>query len=188
MDVGKILKKVGGAVFSSVVPGGGMIVDFVNSFLSKDKQISSAATGHEIQGAIAQLPPDKQAVVLVKQFDVEIKEIEEWTNVVKALAEADSTGGSTRPFIAKIMAYLIVFEIVLLFVPMFRAIWTGDFETIKAIGAAWPYIAFAIGIPAEVVRYYFGKRTKEKQSRYSTASGMPMTGSVISDIISAFRR
>ena len=188
MDLGKILKKVGGQVFKTVVPGGGLILEVINAAFPKDKGLLATATGHQIEEAINTLPPEQQAQLLARKFDVEIKEIEEWTNVVKALAEADSTGGSTRPFIAKIMAYLIVFEIVLLFVPMFRAIWKGDFETIKAIGAAWPYIAFAIGVPAEVVRYYFGKRTKEKQSRYSTASGMPTTGSAISDIISAFRR
>jgi hypothetical protein len=186
MDLGKILKKVGGSIFKSVVPGGGIVLDAINAVLSDDKKLPKDATGSDIEAAIKTLPPEMQAELMAKKFDVEIKEIEEWSKIVATLVEADGPGSSTRPHIASIMTGLIVFESVLITVLIAYAIGKNNFDMIKAIGTAWTFIAFLIGIPAGIVNSYFGKRTKEKKARYASASGIPAVG-VIADIVSALR-
>lgn len=188
MDLAKILRKVGASIFSSVVPGGGIILDAVNAVLPKEKKLGNSATGADIETAIKTLPPDKQVELLSKKFNVEIVEIQEWSKVVASLAEADKTGRTTRPKIANRMAWLIAGSVSVILFIIAWAVLSKNHEMMKAIGKAWPFIMFLIGIPAGIVNSYFGKRTKEKQSRYSTASGVPMAGGIISDIITALRR
>ena len=188
MNLGKILKKVGGRLISSVVPGADLIFDAVNAFMPKDKKLKSNATGTDVEIAIDSLPAEQQAQLISKEFDVEIREIEEYTKVVGLLADADKTGKTTRPLIAMVMAGLIVIESLLIFGPVAYAICKKDFEMIKAISGMWPFIMMAIGIPAGVVNSYFGKRSREKQARYATASGVPSAGNFIAGIISAIKR
>ena len=192
MDLSKILKKVGGRIVESVVPGGSLILDFVNGFFPRGETLSKNATGTDIEKAIQSLSPEQQAELLSKKFEVEIKEIEEYTKVVGLLADADKTGKTTRPLIALVMAGLIVIESLLIFGPVAYAICKKDFTMIKAISGMWPLIMMAIGIPAGVVNSYFGKRSREKRARYTTASGIPstnnFTGNLVAGIISAIKQ
>lgn len=95
MELGNILKKAGSAVISSVIPGGGLVIDFINNFLDDDKQLPSTATGHDAQAAIDGLTPDLRLQLMTKQLDVQIAETNAWASVQQALAKADETGNST---------------------------------------------------------------------------------------------
>lgn len=64
MDLGNILKKVGGAIISTVVPGGSAIIGLINGFLPEDKKLPDNATGAQAQSAIATLSSVDQAQIL----------------------------------------------------------------------------------------------------------------------------
>ena len=191
MDLGSILSKVGGSIIKQVVPGLGIateILGVVNSFLPNDKKLLDNATGTDAQEAIASLPADKQAEVLNKKYDVEIAEIKEWSNIVASLGEVDKTGNTTRPAIAKGMAQLIAFGVIVTLSPIAYAIVIGEPKMILSISQIWPVIATAIGIPAGIVNSYFGKRTKEKKQKYEAVSGIPQTAGLISQIVGMFKK
>lgn len=188
MDVLKILRKVGGAALSAVVPGYGAVVSVVNEFLPQGKKISGDSTGSEIEKAIESLPPDKQAELLSKQLDVEIVEIQEHSNVMATLAEADKAGASTRPAVAKLMAWFFaIFGGIFALVVCWAIIWAEP-ETLKNLKNLWPLVLSILGPPIGLLERYFGKRTKEKQARYSGAFGMPLKGGIVLEIINAIRR
>ena len=130
MNLLSILGKVGGTIIENVVPGGSLIVDVVNEFLPDDKKLAKSATGQQAQDAIATLPADVQAQVLAKEFDVQIEEIRAHVDVTKALGEVDKTGHSTRPAIAKGMAQIVGFTVIVMISCLAVAIWRSDEQTI----------------------------------------------------------
>jgi len=191
MNIGSILSKIGGSVIKSVVPGLGIateIVGVINSFLPSDKKLSDNATGTDAQKAIALLPLDKQAELMEKKYDVEITEIQEWSNVIESLGEVDKTGHTTRPAIAMRMSQLIAFGVVITLSPIAYAIVVGDPKMILSISQIWPVIATVIGIPAGIVNSYFGKRSKEKAQKYEAVSSVPQVGGAISQIANIFKK
>ncbi len=182
------VKKVGSAVISTVIPGGGEIIKLVNEFLPVGKELGEDATGADVEKAINSLPPEQQAEVLSKQLDVEITEIKEHTNVVQTLAEVDKVGASTRPRIAVIMTWVVAGTIGVFVLVWSIAILGNKAETLKQLATAWPMMLSIITPPVALLRGYFGMRTKEKQSRYSTAFGLPLKGGFLTEMISAIKR
>lgn len=171
MDIGGILKKVGGGIIKQIFPAAGVVVDIVNELLPGDKKLPADATGDQVQAAVNSLPADQQAQVLSKQLDVEITEIKEWSNVVESLAKSDATGSSTRPFIAAMMAWATCFAIVVFVALWGVAVYDGDEETLKVISDGWPLVVAILATPTALLRSYFGMRTDEKKARYAQASG-----------------
>ncbi len=191
MNIGSILKSVGGSIIKQVVPGLGIateIIGVVNSFLPNDKKLSDSATGTDAQKAIALLPLDKQAELMSKKYDIEIAEIKEWSNIVASLGEVDKTGYSTRPAIAKGMSQLIAFGVIVTLSPIAYAIVIGEPKMILSISQIWPVIATTIGIPAGIVNSYFGKRHKEKKQKYEAVSGVPPVAGIMSQIVKMFKK
>ena len=76
MNIWNIVKGVGAGVISSV-PGGSLVLSAVNALLPNDKQLPNTATGEQLGNAVSNLPPDKQAEILSKEFDVDITQIEQ---------------------------------------------------------------------------------------------------------------
>ena len=189
MKLGDILKKVGSTIIRNVVPGGGLIVDVVNSFLPKEKKLPEDATGEQIHQAVKTLPPDQQAQIYMKEIDVELAEISAWTQVQSSLAEADKAGASTRPRIALMMAYIVGF-VVLSFSSMWIvAIFRDQVEMIKRLADSWPLMLTIIATPTALLRAYFGMRSKEKKERYSAAVGQAIKPSnFLVDIIKTIRK
>lgn len=187
MDIGTILTKVGGAVIKDVVPGGALLVDVVNSFLPDDRKLPEDTTGEQVRQAVKTLPPDRRAELLSKKVDVELAQINSWTQIQATLAEADRAGASTRPFIAKMMAWCVVYAIVI-FISMWGVmLWAGDADKLKALADAWPLMLAVLGTPTALLRSYFGARTREKKSRYAAAVGQPPQPNPLADIIRAVR-
>ncbi|MEC4724269.1 hypothetical protein HWQ46_01740 [Shewanella sp. D64] len=177
MNLLSILGKVGTSILADVIPGGNAILSAVNAFLPSDSKLSDKATGPQIQTAINGLLPEQQNQLLMKQFDVEITEIKEHTNVINALGDVDKTGHSTRPAIAMMMAQIVAFSVVVLVSFLAVAMFNDDINTIKAIGDNWPLVIAILGTPTALLRSYFGMRTKEKQQKYQAVSNTaPTTG------------
>jgi hypothetical protein len=186
MNVLNILTKVGTSLLKNAIPGVGLVLDTVNAFLPDDKKLTGNETGTEAIERIGQLPADQQAQIYSKELDVEIKEIEGWTNVMTVLAQSDASGSSTRPMIAKMMAWLVVIESSCLGGAYFYAVVAGKTEMVTALQAAWPTLLALLGTPTALLRAYFGLRTKEKERRYQLA-GNPAPAGMISGIINAFK-
>jgi hypothetical protein len=177
MDLGKILKKIGGAVIKDIIPGGGiasLVIDAVNAFMPDDDKLPGNATGDQTLSAINRLPADQQAIILNRQFDVEIAEINSWSQVVESLSRADATGSSTRPEIAKMMAMVVAFAVVLAISTWSVAVLTNKGELLKNLNDSWVLVVTIVGTPTALLRAYFGLRTDEKKSRYSVAGGGPV--------------
>lgn len=171
MELSEILKRAGSAVISSVVPGGGLIVDLINEFLPSDKKLPGTATGTDAQKAIDGLTPELRLKLLTRQLDVQIAETNAWASVQDSLAKADATGNSTRPKIALMMAWLVVLQVTVVAISIGYAALSGQDSTITVLSASWQMFTASMGIPTAVLLQYFGKRTKEKIERYNLAMG-----------------
>lgn len=188
MKLGEILRKVGSTAIKAFVPGGGLIVDFVNEFLPKEKQLSGDATGEQVTQAVNSLPPEQQAQVFMKEIDVELAEISSWTQVQGSLAEADKSGASTRPQIALMMARIVAFVVIAFASMWIVAIFRDQVVMVQKLTDSWPLMLAIVGTPTALLRAYFGMRSKEKKSRYSAATGQPAQSSLLTDIIKMIRR
>lgn len=189
MNIGSILKKVGGALLKNAFPPlSGVAYDLINDALPADKKLSETSTGADAKKAIASLPPDQRASLLEKKLDVEMTEIKEWSNIVAALAEVDKTGHTTRPEIAKNMSTLIGFSVIIILGPIAYAIVASDEKMIDSIAKAWPLIMTVIGIPAGIVTSYFGKRGKDKAKKYEAITNIPPVTGIISQVLGMFKK
>ncbi len=169
MNLGSVLRKAGSAVISSVVPGGGLIVDIINEFLPSDKKLPATATGADAQAAIDGLTPELRLQLMTRELAVEIAETNAWSSVQNSLAMADATGNTTRPVIANRMSWLVVLQVCsLMFAVLYGAI-TKDNTVLDTLSNSWEMITASMGIPTAVLLQYFGKRTKEKIERYNLA-------------------
>ncbi len=175
MDLGNILKKAGSAVISSVIPGGGLIVDLINEFLPDDKKLPGTATGTDAQNAIDGLTPELRLQLMTRELDVEIAETNAWASVQHSLAMADSSGNSTRPKIALMMAWLVVLQVTVVSLSIGYSALSQQDNTIAVLSQSWEMLTASMGIPTAVLLQYFGKRTKEKLERYNLAMGKEKT-------------
>ena len=188
MNIGKILAKVGGSIIKNVVPGAGIVVDAINAFLPEDKKIPANATGKQASDAINSLPSADQVTVLSKQLDVEIIDAQEYTKVITALADADKSGSSTRPAIAKMMAWIVSFSVIVFSSALAIAIFNEATETIKQLSDTWPLMLAILATPTALLRAYFGMRTKEKKARYGIGSGQAKSSGLLGDIVGLFKK
>jgi hypothetical protein len=184
VNIGDILKKVGGGIIRNAIPGGGMMLDVVNEFLPEDKKLPAGATGAEAANAISALPPEQRQIVLAKQLDVEIEEVRSWASIQESLAKADASGSSTRPRIAMMMAWIVVALTVAFMAVWSKAVITGDGKTLTVLSSSWELMLTVLGTPAALLRAYFGMRTAEKKARYQAASGQP----IVDGLLSLFKR
>jgi hypothetical protein len=174
MKILDLLSKAGNLPLISALPGVGTakaIVDAVNIMLPSDKQIDENSTGDEVEEAIKELPAEQRAILLGKQIDLKITESNNWLSVQQALNSADASGASTRPEIAKLMAYVVVFTIASSVTALLAAVLLNRAEIVLALSNAWPLILAMIATPIVLLRSYFGLRTNEKQSRYTASAG-----------------
>lgn len=185
--IGSILGRVGSAIVKDVVPGGGLLVDAINAFLPVDKQLPANATGAQATAAVATLPPDQQASVLSKEVDLDIAEVNAWARVQGSLADADKSGASTRPAIAKMMAWTVVYAVIAFVTAWIICIAYHQDATLKVLGDSWPLMVTVLGTPTALLRAYFAMRTREKRARYSAAVGQAAQPNVLADIVRAVK-
>jgi len=184
-----IVSRVGTAVLKDLVPGGAAIVDGINALLPDDKKLPADATGTQVAGAVGTLTPEQQSQVLMKEYDLQIAEVNSWSQVQGSLADADKAHASTRPQIAGWMAACVVFAVFMAVTAWAISIFTESPSMLKAVQQSWPLIVTIIGTPTFLLKTYFGARMKEKQSRYAAAMGKPAAPATnfIADVVNAIK-
>jgi hypothetical protein len=177
MKLLEILGRVGSSIIKEVVPGGGLIIEAVNAFLPDDKKLDTKSTGSDISNAVASLPPEAQAQLLNKKFDIEITQIKESYDTVRAMLDSDAQNPqSTRPKIA-----LGSFQLVRIVLLTVVALWaygvaSADEVLVKTVMDGWTFIAVLIGTPTTVLLAYFGVLKAEHKQRLNAATGNKEVG------------
>ncbi len=187
MKISDILLSAGAAVIKNAVPGGGLILDVISNFLPESKKLDKNVTGEQAMAAISTLPPDQQLSLLEKELDVEIAEINNWSQIQGSLASADMAGASTRPKIAIMMARIVSFAVIVFVAIWSVAILNDQQEMVNKLSDSWPLMLAILATPTALLRAYFGMRTKEKRTRYQAAIGQSQTN-VFAEIIKAIRK
>lgn len=172
MKLWDVVKSVGSSVIREVVPGGGILVDAVNEFLPDDKKLPNNATGKDVDNALAALPADQRARIMEKEFDVDITQIRQSNETVRAMLAADAkTKHTTRPYIAKHAFHVVAFAVIATVSAWWVGVVTSDETMVDAITNGWPFILSVIGPFVILLRAYFGVLRDEDRNRMSAASG-----------------
>lgn len=163
MKLKDILKKVGGAVFSEVVPGGNIILDAVG--FNGDK---ATATGTDIEHDALIRDP----TILAKEFDVKLEQIKQRGETLRAMLQADAQSKhSTRPYIAKHAFHVVALVAIGSVVIWGRAVWTADEELVGAISDGWPFLLSLTAPFVALLNAYFGILKHEHKNRLDSAHG-----------------
>lgn len=185
MKLWDILKTVGSAAITTMVPGGGLLLGVVNEFLPKDKQLPTTATGEEVNSAVASLPADQRAAIMDKEFDVEITHVKESNKTLRTMLETEAKSPhTTRPMIA-LGAFRVVSFVTILVVSMWAfAIVKQDNKLVTSIVSGWPWVLVVIGPFVGWLNSYFGVLKQEQKNKLDAANGSS-TPSGIAGIVSA---
>ena len=178
MRLPDILKKVGGAVVKTMVPGGGLIVDVVNEFLPDSKKLPPDATGSDMQAAVDSLPPDQRAQLLSREFDVQVEQ--HHTLQTMLLAE-QSSQHTTRPRIALGAFHLVAFVTIVSASLWAYAVAARDSGLVAAVTDGWPFVAAMISPFVTLLWAYFGVLKHEQRAKLNAANGS--TSGALSSII-----
>jgi len=186
MKIWDIVRNVGSAALQVALPGtGSLIVKAVNEFLPGDKKLAESATGDEIGSAISSLPPDQQAQVLQKEFDVTIEQIQQSNSTLRSMLESEAKSPhSTRPYIAKGAFHVVAFATICVVSIWAYGVISGDSAVITAVVNGWPFILGTIGPLVILLHSYFGVLKQEQKNKLEAASGRS-TPAGISGILSA---
>ena len=173
----KDILKLGASVAATANPAVGAALGLVNKFLPDDEKLPESASVLDITKKVETLPPEVQQSI--QESEIELKKVESnnWVEIQRALNDADKSGESTRPYIAKLMAWCVALSIMPLSIGILYAIASGQTETIEAISDASLVVLALIGTPTALLNSYFGKRTKEKEHRVQAAAGQPVNQS-----------
>lgn len=178
----EILKGIGSAVLKEV-PGGNLAMAALNAVLPEDQKLSETSTVEDAKQRYDSLSSTDQAAIQIKEFDVEIAEINSWASIQESFSKADISGNSTRPDIAMMFAKLVVFVDGIMTLLMAWAVYDEQID----IATAWPMVLALITPPLGIIGSYFGKRAKEKIARYGAIAGQDITGA-LSSITNIFKR
>ena len=184
-----IVRTVGGAVISNVVPGGAAIVGAVNALLPADSQLPETATGKDVVTAIQSLPPEQRGAVMMKEFEVDITQIKESHSTVRAMLEADAaTPHTTRPYIAKGSFHVVAFTIIAAVSIWSYGVSTQNAELVKAVMDGWPFILAVIAPLVILLHAYFGVLRQEQKNRLDAAGGSTTPSGIMGLVTSLIKR
>lgn len=185
MKLWDIVRSVGGGIIKNVVPGGGLIVDVVNELLPSDQQLGTDATGTDIDQAVAGLPAAARAKLMEREFDIDIKQIEESNSTLRTMLESDAKNPhTTRPYIAKHGFHVLGVTILLVVLLWSYGVAIANNLLVKTIQDGWPFV-LAVNAPLVTLLYaYFGILKAEHRDRLSAADVKPRPLSGIAGIIS----
>jgi len=189
MKLWDVVKSVGSSVIREVVPGGGILVDAVNEFLPDDQKLPNNATGKDVDKALASLPADQRARIMEKEFDVDITQIRQSNETVRAMLAADATTKhTTRPYIAKHAFHVVAFAVIATVSAWWIGVVTSDETMVDAITNGWPFILSVIGPFVVLLRAYFGVLRDEDRNRMSAASGNSSPAGLAGALSGLFKR
>tara|TARA_R110001583_G_scaffold34551_1_gene115876 strand:- start:25867 stop:26415 length:549 start_codon:yes stop_codon:yes gene_type:complete len=163
-------------------PALGAAIGAVNGLLPKDKQLPITATGNDVAQMVEQLPPEQRASLMEREIDLAIAREDGWTERYKAMTQAD--GQETRAAIVRMMARVLVFEILAFTVLFF---WQPDVVNSEQV---WLIFGVLTGTPATVLLNYFGNLRREHAQRQASISGQPLPkglGAVLGKVVAGSR-
>lgn len=172
MKLWDIAKNLGSAALQVALPGAASaIIAGVNVFLSDDEQLPVTATGHDVTNAIAKLPPEQQASVMEKEFDVDITQIKEANSTVRVMLESDvKNPHTTRPKIALQAFYVVAYADILAISIWAWAVVTSQ-NPLKNLTDGWPFILAVTGTLVTLLLAYFGVLKQEHKNKLDAANG-----------------
>jgi len=181
MKLWSILKSVGGAAIQTALPGtGSLIVGAINELLPKGEALPPGASGEDITRVIADLPPEQQADLMDREFEVDIVQIKESNDTVRAMLESDAKNQhSTRPRIALGAFRAVAFVIVLTVSAWVYGVIRGDDALVEHLVNGWPFILTAIGPLVTLLWAYFGILKQEHKNRLDAANGAAGSSGVV---------
>lgn len=163
--------KAGAGILTAVFPPAAALIPVVNQFLDDDDKLPQDATGDQVTQALGKLTPEQMVQIESKRIDLQITESNNWAKVQDSLAKADSTGNSTRPQIALMMAWMVVAQVITVCACILYSSFAKDDTALKVLAQYWEMLTASMGVPTLVLLQYFGKRTKEKVERYKQSMG-----------------
>ena len=189
MKVWDIVKAVGSTALNVALPGvGTAVVGLVNEFLPDDKKLPKDATGRDVEKAMLDLPPADRARIMEKQFDVEITDIKQSNETIRAMLEADAKSmHTTRPYIAKGAFQVVAFCICSIIVIWSYGVVVGDTLMVKSVTEGWPFILAVIAPLVTLLYAYFGVLKRENKDRLDAIGGRP-PGGLLGTVLSAFKK
>ena len=158
-DILDFLKPVASVAVSTLIPGGGLIVEAINQFLPDDEKLPANATGQQVIDAYDAMPPDLK--VKLKELDVDVIRIKEEGFSQRYIAAAQADGQSTRPKIALMLAVAFVFPYIGIGCGILYAIIAKQVE----LADMWPTLVAYLGLPLGILRSYFGVLRDEQGNR-----------------------
>lgn len=189
MKLWDIIKTVGTGIISEVVPGGSLILGAVNAMLPDDKKLPETATGAEMSTAIGKLPPDQQAEVLNKQYDVTIEEIRQSHDTLRTMLESEAVSPhTTRPYIAKGSFLVVAFAIIVAVSIWAYGVIESDDGIVKTVVDGWPFILAVTGPLIVILHSYFGVLKKESKDRLDAANGSAAPSGLAGLVSSLFKK
>ncbi len=187
MNLLDIAKTVGAAAFSLAVPGGAAILATVNQLLPEGSKLPETATGHDVKSAVSTLPPEQQASLLEKQFDVDIAQIKESNDTLRVMLQSDAANPhSTRPKIAWGSFWLVALVTSVVVSLWAYGVGIQNDLLVKTVMDGWPFVASLVAPFVLLLRSYFGVLKQEQHNRLNAASGNSTQqgiGGIISSII-----
>lgn len=185
----KAILKGGLGLAAAVFPPAAAAIPLVNAALDDvDRLDPATATTDDVLAAIEKVPPERRAEL---ELQLEQTLARESVDKLAAMLGAETATANTRPAIADRMAWVIALGVGGIVVAILIATLKGDTEALDSIGASWELMAAALGIPAAVVRAYFGDRSRDKRARYAAAQGQDIggaVGGVVQTIMQAVRQ
>lgn len=170
MKLWDIVKKVGAGIISTAVPGGPLIVGAINEFMPDDQKLPQNATGEQALSAMNNLTPEQFAQLANKEFDVQITQIKESNESLRAMLTADAaTPHTTRPYIAKHSFHVIAFTIVAVISLWCYGVFLKDKTIVETIVNGWPFLLAAIGPLVVLLHAYFGVLKQEHKNKLDAA-------------------
>ena len=173
MKLWDIIKNVGGAAIQVALPGTGtLIVKTINELLPDDDKLPVDATGDQLNNAINKLPPEQQAQVLNKEYDIEIEQIRQSHSSLQIMLQANAVSThTTRPKIAYQAFQVIAFSTVSIVSAWCFAVISGNVDIIKNIEQSWLFILGVITPLVTVLHAYFGVLRDETKDKFNAAQG-----------------
>lgn len=150
MKLFDIIKKTGSSIIRDVVPGGGILIDAVNTLLPKDRRLPTNASGRDIENAVQDLPPEQRAALLERQFDVD-------EALIKARSETIVAEASNEQFLPSNWRPITM----LAFVGMIGGYWFGLTPEIPSEAVADMFELVKLGLGGYVIGRSAEKITKE---------------------------
>ena len=172
MKLWDIVKNVGSAVITSVVPGGRLLLGAINEILPQDKQLPATATGEDVSSAIQSLPLDQRAALMDKEFDIDIIQIKESNETLRTMLETEANSPqSTRPYIAKGSFHVVTFAVIVVVSVWAYAVLRSDDEMVKTVVEGWPWLFAVLAPLVALLRSYFGVVKQEQKNKLDAVTG-----------------